>query len=132
VQVNITVTELKSEALKDRHWKDLMKKLRVRWVMTDLTLGQIWDVDLQRNEAIVKDVILMAQGEMGLEVFLRQVREYWNGYELEMVNYQNKCRLIKGWDDLFNKCKEHINQVAAMKLSPYYKVCDLPQCVCLV
>ena len=74
VQVNITVTELKSEALKDRHWKDLMKKLRVRWVMTDLTLGQIWDVDLQRNEAIVKDVILMAQGEMGLEVFLRQVR----------------------------------------------------------
>jgi dynein heavy chain 1 len=121
-KVNITVTELKSEALKDRHWKDLMKKLRVRWVMTDLTLGQIWDVDLQRNEAIVKDVILMAQGEMGLEVFLRQVREYWNGYELEMVNYQNKCRLIKGWDDLFNKCKEHINQVAAMKLSPYYKV----------
>ena len=39
-----------------------------------------------------------------------------------MVNYQNKCRLIKGWDDLFNKCKEHINQVAAMKLSPYFKV----------
>ena len=51
-----------------------------------------------------------------------QVREYWLGYELEMVNYQNKCRLIKGWDDLFNKCKEHINQVVAMKLSPYFKV----------
>ena len=68
------MTELKSEALKDRHWKDLMKKLRVRWVMSDLTLGQIWDVDLQRNEAVVRDIILVAQGEMGLEVFLRQVR----------------------------------------------------------
>jgi dynein heavy chain 1 len=44
-------------------------------------------------------------------------------YELDLINYQNKCRLIRGWDDLFNKVKEHINSVAAMKLSPYYKVC---------
>lgn len=60
---------------------------------------------------------------MFFSVPVSQVREYWLGYELEMVNYQNKCRLIKGWDDLFNKCKEHINQVVAMKLSPYFKVC---------
>ena len=40
-QVNMLVTELKSEALKDRHWKLLMKKLRVSWQMHDLTLGQV-------------------------------------------------------------------------------------------
>lgn len=51
-----------------------------------------------------------------------QIREVWNTYELDLVNYQNKCRLIRGWDDLFNKVKEHINSVSAMKLSPYYKV----------
>lgn len=51
-----------------------------------------------------------------------QVREAWQNYELDLVSYQNKCRLIKGWDDLFTKVKEHINSVAAMKLSPYYKV----------
>ena len=45
----------------------------------------------------------MAQGEMALEEFLKQVKETWQTYELEMVNYQNKCRLIRGWDDLFNK-----------------------------
>ena len=39
-----------------------------------------------------------------------------------MVNFQNKCRLIKSWDELFTKCKEHINQLSAMKLSPYFKV----------
>ena len=38
------------------------------------------------------------------------------------MNYQNKCKLIRGWDDLFTKCREHMNSVAAMKLSPYYKV----------
>ena len=40
---------------------------------------------------------------MALEEFLKQVKETWQTYELEMVNYQNKCRLIRGWDDLFNK-----------------------------
>lgn len=57
-----------------------------------------------------------------LSLILTQIREVWNTYELDLVNYQNKCRLIRGWDDLFNKVKEHINSVSAMKLSPYYKV----------
>ncbi|KAI8505359.1 Cytoplasmic dynein 1 heavy chain 1 [Branchiostoma belcheri] len=122
LRINMLVVELKSDALKERHWKQLMKRLRVKWVLSELTLGHIWDVDLQKNEGIVKDVILVAQGEMALEEFLKQVREAWQTYELDLVNYQNKCRLIRGWDDLFNKVKEHINSVAAMKLSPYYKV----------
>lgn len=171
-QVNMLVIELKSEALKDRHWKQLMKRLHVNWVPSELTLGQIWDVDLQKNEMVVKDVLLVAQGEMALEEFLKQVksktlerlcsvvemlhsfhsswfkftvacrpfnnnsvvfglqiREVWNSYELDLVNYQNKCRLIRGWDDLFNKVKEHINSVSAMKLSPYYKVNRMTCCV---
>ncbi|XP_063040383.1 cytoplasmic dynein 1 heavy chain 1 isoform X1 [Engraulis encrasicolus] len=122
MKVNMLVIELKSEALKDRHWKQLMKRLHVNWVTSELTLGQVWDVDLQKNEMVVKDVLLVAQGEMALEEFLKQIREVWNSYELDLVNYQNKCRLIRGWDDLFNKVKEHINSVSAMKLSPYYKV----------
>ena len=40
-QVNMLVTELKSEALKERHWKQLMKRLRVMWQLHDLTLGQV-------------------------------------------------------------------------------------------
>ncbi|CAJ0749843.1 24274_t:CDS:10, partial [Entrophospora sp. SA101] len=47
--------------------------------------------------------------------------ETWTSYILELVNYQNKCRLIKGWDDLFTKCGEHLNSLTAMKMSPYYK-----------
>ncbi|XP_070577189.1 cytoplasmic dynein 1 heavy chain 1-like [Ptychodera flava] len=121
-KVNVLIVELKSDALKERHWKQLMKRLRVSWMLSDLTLGQIWDVDLQKNEGTVKDVLMVAQGEKALEEFLRMVRESWQTYQLDLINYQNKCRLIRGWDDLFTKVKEHINSVAAMKLSPYYKV----------
>ncbi|XP_033735277.1 cytoplasmic dynein 1 heavy chain 1-like isoform X2 [Pecten maximus] len=120
-KVNMLIVELKSEALKERHWRQLTKRLNVRWVLSELTLGLVWDVDLIKNEPIIRDVILVAQGEMALEEFLKQVSEVWRSYELDLVNYQNKCRLIRGWDDLFTKVKEHINSVTAMKLSPYYK-----------
>jgi len=50
------------------------------------------------------------------------VRETWTNYVLELVNYQNKCRLVKGWDELFSKCGENLNSLTAMKFSPYYKV----------
>lgn len=75
LQINVLIVELKSEALKERHWKNLMRRLHVNWVLTDLTLGQVWDVDLLKNEAVVKDAILVAQGEMALEEFLKQVKE---------------------------------------------------------
>lgn len=71
--MNVLIVELKSEALKERHWKTLMRRLRVNWVLSDLNLGQVWDVDLQKNELTVKDIILVAQGEMALEEFLKQV-----------------------------------------------------------
>lgn len=70
---NMMIVELKSEAIKDRHWKSLMKKLNVSWTMSDLTLGQMWALDLQQNELVIRDVLLVAQGEKALEEFLKQV-----------------------------------------------------------
>ncbi|KAK7029674.1 dynein heavy chain [Paramarasmius palmivorus] len=121
---NSLVSDLKSEALKDRHWKQLFKVLRVgsSVTLTLMTLGNVYDLDLKKNEAVIKEVIIQAQGEMALEEYIKQVKEIWTNYTLDLVNYQNKCRLIRGWDDLFNKCSENLNSLTAMKLSPYYKV----------
>ncbi|KAF8060992.1 dynein heavy chain protein 1 [Lyophyllum atratum] len=121
---NTIVSELKSEALKDRHWKQLFKVLRLpsQIAMPLMTLGHVYDMDLKKNEILIKEVIIQAQGEMALEEYIKQVKETWTNYTLELVNYQNKCRLIRGWDDLFNKCSENLNSLTAMKLSPYYKV----------
>ena len=119
---NWIIVELKSSTVKERHWKQLTKNLRVSWNMVDLCLGDLWDLDLARHEQVFKDVLLVAQGEMALEQFLNQVKDAWQNYELDLINYQNKCKLIRGWDDLFNKLKEHINSVSQMRISPYYKV----------
>ncbi|KAF5872560.1 putative dynein heavy chain protein [Botrytis fragariae] len=123
LKVNPVVTDLKSEAVRDRHWNKIFKNLKPgkRYSPISMTLGEVWDLNLVSTEKIIRDIIAQAQGEMALEEFLRQVREDWSNYSLDLVNYQNKCRLIRGWDDLFAKCSENLNSLQAMKHSPYYK-----------
>lgn len=119
--MNMLVIELKSDALKERHWKKLMKELHVDWVLSELTLGQVWDSNLARYENVIRDILVVAQGELINENFLKQVKDHWANYVVELVNYQQKTKLIRGWDDIFSKLKDHMDDLAAMKLTPYYK-----------
>ncbi|RFU30184.1 hypothetical protein B7463_g6181, partial [Scytalidium lignicola] len=123
LKVNPILTELKSEAVRDRHWNKIFKALKPgkRYSPISMTLGEVWDLNLAASEVIIRDIIAQAQGEMALEEFLKQVREIWTSYSLDLVNYQNKCRLIRGWDELFAKCSENLNSLQAMRHSPYYK-----------
>ncbi|CAF0789670.1 unnamed protein product [Didymodactylos carnosus] len=117
------IAELKSEALKDRHWKELLKILNLNWNMNDVTLREVWDMKdkIKKNEHDIRDIMVAAQGEKALEEFLRQIADLWKTYTLELTDYQKKCKVIKSWDDLFTKCKENISNVISMKMSPYYK-----------
>lgn len=92
------MVELKSDALRERHWKSLMKCLRVSWTLSDLRLGDVWDADLLGNEQTVREVLVVAQGEMGLEEFLKQVRDTWSVYEIDLVAYQvgRTCKVFGG------------------------------------
>ncbi|KAF2279064.1 uncharacterized protein EI97DRAFT_465408 [Westerdykella ornata] len=123
LKVNSLLGELRSDAMRERHWVRLFKQLKPqkRYSASSMTLGDVWDLQLGPSEKIIRDVITQAQGEMALEEFIKQVRETWQNYALELVNYQNKCRLIRGWDDLFAKCSENLNSLQAMRHSPYYK-----------
>ncbi|KAH1986634.1 hypothetical protein KXV74_009576 [Aspergillus fumigatus] len=123
LKVNPLLSDMKSEAVRERHWQKIYKALKPgkRFSLVSLTLGDVWDLQLATSESVIRDIIAQAQGEMALEEFLKSVRETWQNYSLDLVNYQNKCRLIRGFDDLFAKCSENLNSLQAMRHSPYYK-----------
>ena len=121
-KVNATFLELKSEAMKPRHWKQMMQRLKIKVNFNDLTLSHLWHADLIKHHKIVNEILSEARGELILEEFIRAIKDTWAKYELELIRYKSKCRLIKGWDDLFTQIDEHINNIASMKMSPYYKV----------
>lgn len=64
LKTNVIVSELKSEALRDRHWRQLFKILKSSQGLSSLTLGQVYDLDLKRNEVLIKEVIVQASGEV--------------------------------------------------------------------
>ena len=123
LKVNPLLTEMRSDAVRERHWVRIFKTLQPskRYSAISMTLGDVWDLKLGSSESVIRDVITQAQGEMALEEFVRSVREHWQNYSLDLVSYQKKCRLIRGWDDLFAKCSDHLNSLQAMRHSPYYK-----------
>ncbi|RMZ84735.1 hypothetical protein DV737_g982, partial [Chaetothyriales sp. CBS 132003] len=123
LKANSLLAELKSDAIRERHWIKIFKALkpRKRYSEISMTLGDVWDLQLTSSEPVIKDIILQAQGELALEEFVKQVRDTWQNYSLDLVMYQTKTRLIRGWDDLFTKCGEHLNSLQAMRHSPYYK-----------
>ena len=123
IKVNPLLNDLKSDAIRERHWIKVFKALKPakRYSEVSMTLGDVWDLQLVTTETTVRDIILQAQGELALEEFVKQVRDTWQNYSLDLVNYQNKIRLIRGWDDLFTKCSENLNSLQAMRHSPYYR-----------
>ena len=38
---------------------------------------------------------VLTHAQMALEEYIKQVKEIWTNYTLDLVNYQNKCRLIR-------------------------------------
>ena len=121
INTNVLLVELKSEALKDRHWKILMKKLNIIWNLNDLTIGSIWDANLNMYSSILKEIFKMAQAEKVIEEFLNQISEFWKQYQLELTNYQNKCQIINGWNDIFTKIKEHLSNYIIILIIKKYK-----------
>ena len=117
----VTINNLKSETFKDRHWKELLKKIAIKKPQNDILVGELWRHDLNKYQKIIDTILNQAGGEFVLEDMVRKIKEYWHEFEVELVRYQNKCKLIRGWDDLFNKVDEDLGNLSSMKLSPHFK-----------
>eukprot|EP01064_Diplonema_japonicum_P034641 TRINITY_DN7253_c0_g2_i1.p1 TRINITY_DN7253_c0_g2~~TRINITY_DN7253_c0_g2_i1.p1 ORF type:complete len:4818 (+),score=1605.91 TRINITY_DN7253_c0_g2_i1:85-14538(+) len=124
IKINPIIGDLCSDSIKERHWNQIVQLVPNAdgfGNMNTLTLGKVWACDLVKYQNGFQHVIRQAQGEMALEEFLAQVRKAWQDMELEVVEYQKKCHLIKGWDTVSEKLSEHINSLQSMRMSPYFK-----------
>lgn len=114
--------ELKNSSLKERHWSAVLSALDIHCAFEFLRVRDFWTPAFRAKEAKISEILTVAQGELAIEEFLKQIREFWGSYALDLVSFKQRCKLIRGWEELFQKLDEHISALGSMKQSPYYKV----------
>eukprot|EP01038_Epipyxis_sp_PR26KG_P004455 gene4455-6300_t len=112
--------DLSTEAMKDRHWKKLLERMDIYHTYANVTIGIMWDSNLINHKKTIYEVLAIAQGEMALEVFLRELRESWVLQELQVV-LRDGVKIIVGWENLFTPVDDHLSQLTSLKQSPFFK-----------
>ncbi|XP_012151823.2 dynein heavy chain at 89D [Megachile rotundata] len=87
--------ELKNEAMRERHWKELMKKTGQYFDMDPdrFTLENMFAMELGKYQEIAKEIVMNAVKELAIERGLRELAEVWKNLEFTVVKY------IKGTED---------------------------------
>uniref|UniRef100_A0A2C9JWZ0 AAA+ ATPase domain-containing protein n=1 Tax=Biomphalaria glabrata TaxID=6526 RepID=A0A2C9JWZ0_BIOGL len=81
--------DLKHEALRDRHWKELMVKTGQKFEMNPdtFTLANIFAMELHRYRDTIAEIVTCASKEMGIEKGVREVEETWNNMKFTVQAY---------------------------------------------
>jgi len=53
----------------------------------DLSIGKLWDINPLAFETPIRNVLNVARGELVLEKMISDIKEYWAGFEIELVRY---------------------------------------------
>ena len=66
-KINSIISDLRTEAIKDRHWKKILKILSIHKSVNDLVLNDFWNAKLLDMQKKLQEVINQATGELVLE-----------------------------------------------------------------
>lgn len=115
------LSDLRNESMKPRHWKILLSQLGMPSIEYEkLTVGDVWALNFTLNIQTINAIIEQAGNEQTIEENLKNINSNWSTITFELFNYENKCRLVKNWELLFDQCNIDMNALASMKNSPYF------------
>ena len=92
------IEDLKRDALRKRHWKQLMETTGITFDMdpTTFTLGKLFAMELHNYSTIIGDIVKAAGKELTIESELQKVAEVWKEQKFELFKYM-KGTEDRGW-----------------------------------
>ncbi|XP_015255846.1 PREDICTED: dynein heavy chain 11, axonemal [Cyprinodon variegatus] len=104
-----SVRQLQSQAIRERHWLELIKITKVDFTMTDTTtLGDLLALQLHLFEEEISDMVDKAVKEMATEKIITKINQTWASMELSFEeHYQTSLPLIKCNEDLIVMLEDH-------------------------
>ncbi|XP_054276549.1 dynein beta chain, ciliary [Macrosteles quadrilineatus] len=110
------VGELQNPAIRERHWQQLMKSTKVKFVMDEgTTLSDLLALNLHECEDEVKNIVDKAVKEMSMEKILRELHSTWSTMEFQQeCHTRTGSTLLRASEELIETLEE--NQVQLQNL----------------
>eukprot|EP00644_Phytophthora_capsici_P007267 jgi/Phyca11/16825/fgenesh1_pg.PHYCAscaffold_22_\ len=119
------IQSLKNEAMKPRHWEELMVVTQVRFDMNlkTFTLGNLFAMKLHRFSTEIGEIVNAAMQEQKIEQEILKIEDSWAKAVLELVKYK-KNGTDRGWvlraaDDLKITLEDHMLNLQTMSGSRF-------------
>ncbi|KAJ7569126.1 hypothetical protein O6H91_01G062100 [Diphasiastrum complanatum] len=92
------IQDLKSEALRPRHWEKLMKETNRSFDMDpkSFTLGSLFKMELHKFSNVISEITNAAVKELNIELDIKKIVDTWKEQQFEVVKY-NKDGQDRGW-----------------------------------
>ncbi|XP_052801261.1 dynein axonemal heavy chain 10-like isoform X3 [Mya arenaria] len=117
--------DLKHEALRDRHWKELMTKTGQKFDINPetFTLANIFAMELQRYHETIAEIVTMASKEMGIEKGVKEIEETWNNMKFTVVPYMkgtsHRGFILGAIDDIVQNLDDSSMNMQSMSASRF-------------
>ncbi|XP_077015711.1 dynein axonemal heavy chain 10 isoform X3 [Tamandua tetradactyla] len=97
--------DLKHEALRDRHWKELMEKTGVFFEMTEtFTLENMFVMELDKHTDVLNEIVTAAIKEIAIEKAVKEILDTWENMKFTVVKYykgtQERGYILGSVDDV--------------------------------
>ncbi|KAK2837261.1 hypothetical protein Q5P01_014473 [Channa striata] len=81
--------DLKNEALRDRHWKELMERTGTMFEMNpdSFTLENMFAIELHKYANVIGDIVTTAVKELSIEKGVKEVVEAWENMKFSVMPY---------------------------------------------
>nr|XP_044631957.1 dynein axonemal heavy chain 10 isoform X1 [Equus asinus] len=80
--------DLKHDAMRDRHWKDLMEKTGVFFEMTEtFTLENMFAMELHKHTDVLSEILTAAIKEIAIEKAVKEILDTWENMKFNVVKY---------------------------------------------
>ena len=115
------VGELQNNAIRERHWQQLVTVTKVKFVMTDdCCLADLLGLNLHNFEDEVHNVVDKAVKEMAMEKMLRDLDNAWTGMEFQHETHaRTGYNLLRTSEELIETLEENQVQLQNMMTSKY-------------
>ncbi|KAL3856163.1 hypothetical protein ACJMK2_010948 [Sinanodonta woodiana] len=117
--------DLKHEALRERHWKELMTKTGQKFDINPetFTLANIFAMELHRFQETIAEIVTMASKEMGIEKGVKEIEETWNNMKFTVVPYMkgtsNRGFILGAVDEILQILDDSAMNMQSMSASRF-------------